>query len=351
MLARNRKHFHQAYGTPLTKHPWPNLLDWAATSETAQDILAGHYHNSDLTTIQAAIFKKCTKEFDTPLVQRQLTIGEVKGKLKSWRETTSTSPSGRHLGHYRAMIQKLTFIPDASERDKLENYQNKILALYTDVINYGTKYSYILERWRTIESTMIPKDAGNTKIHRLRVIHLFEADYNLLLGVKWRDLIWQLEHKDGLHPGQHGSRPGHQATDLTLLEELTFEISRCSRTAIGNFDNDASACYDRVIAEFASIAALSHSHHPSLVKANTEALQKFKYYIRNTTHLPHAYYQHTDDYPIYGTGQGCANSPTVWCLVSSTLFKAHEHVSNGSKFISPDQTLKANFSMSLCPYQ
>lgn len=27
MLARNRKHFNQAFGTPLTQHPWPTLLD------------------------------------------------------------------------------------------------------------------------------------------------------------------------------------------------------------------------------------------------------------------------------------------------------------------------------------
>lgn len=217
--------------------------------------------------------------------------------------------------------------------------------LYTDVINYATKHGYTLERWKIIKSTMIPKDIRNTKVHRLRVIHIFEADYNLLLAVKWCDLIWKLEHNRGLHPGQHGSQPGHQATDLTLLEELTFDISKRSRTAIGNFDNDASACYDRVIAEFASLTALSHGHHLSLVKANAEALQKFKYYIRNTTKNTQAFYQHQPDFPIYGTGQGCANSPTVWCLVSSTLFKAHQQLAHGAHFLSPDQNLQASFSM------
>ena len=40
-----------------------------------------------------------------------------------------------------------------------------------------------------VVNMMILKEEGNTKIHRLRVIHLFEADYNLLLGIKWRQLI------------------------------------------------------------------------------------------------------------------------------------------------------------------
>ena len=56
---------------------------------------------------------------------------------------------------------------------------------------------------------MIPKDPGNNRIHRLQVIHIFEADYNLLLGVKWRELIYRLEDTTVLHPDQHGSRPGH----------------------------------------------------------------------------------------------------------------------------------------------
>lgn len=221
---------------PLTKQPWPNLLDWVATSLTAQEILDGRYSNKQLLIVQQTIFQKCKREFAQPLVQRQLTVPEMKGKLKAWREATSTSPSGRHLGHYRAMTQNLSFLPDEDERDKLNGYQDQILSLYVDVINYATKFGYTLEQWKTIESTMIPKDVGNTKIHRLRVIHIFEADYNLLLAVKWRDLIWQLENKGGLHPGQHGSCPGHQATDLTLLKELTFDVSRCSRTAIGNFE-------------------------------------------------------------------------------------------------------------------
>ena len=91
---------------------------------------------------------------------------------------------------------------------------------------------------------MIPKDPGNNKIYRLQVVHIFEADYNLLLGVKWRNLIIKLEDTVLLHADQHGSCPEHQATDL-LLEELTYDIARCSRTSVANFDNDAKACYHR----------------------------------------------------------------------------------------------------------
>ena len=70
------------------------------------------------------------------------------------------------------------------------------------------------------------KEPGNNKIHRLRVLHLYEADYNLLLSLKWRELLHQAEDHDLLHHGQFGSRPHHSAPDLVFLEELMSETSR-----------------------------------------------------------------------------------------------------------------------------
>ena len=40
-----------------------------------------------------------------------------------------------------------------------------------------------------IFNMMILKEEGNLKIHRLRVIHLYEADLNFILGLKWKEAI------------------------------------------------------------------------------------------------------------------------------------------------------------------
>jgi hypothetical protein len=58
---------------------------------------------------------------------------------------------------------------------------------------------------------MIEKEPGNSKIHRLRVIHIYEADYNFLLQAKWQALINQTELDKNLHNRQYGSRPGRDA--------------------------------------------------------------------------------------------------------------------------------------------
>jgi uncharacterized membrane protein len=50
-------------------------------------------------------------------------------------------------------------------------------------MNFCIQSGHVLERWKTVVNTMIPKDVGNA------VIHIYEADLNLLLAVKWRDLL------------------------------------------------------------------------------------------------------------------------------------------------------------------
>jgi hypothetical protein len=78
----------------------------------------------------------------------------------------------------------------------------------------------ILERWKTIVNVMIFKNSWDYRIHRLRVIHIYEADFNLLLAVKWRQLLHHADTKGLLNPGQFGGRPGCEAQPLAFLKEL-----------------------------------------------------------------------------------------------------------------------------------
>ena len=48
---------------------------------------------------------------------------------------------------------------------------------------------------------MIYKEKGNVKIHRLRVIHIYEADYNFLIGVVWREAIQHAQKLGKINQG------------------------------------------------------------------------------------------------------------------------------------------------------
>ena len=66
------------------------------------------------------------------------------------------------------------------------------------------------------KNVMILKEPGNFRIHRLRVIHLYEADYNLILSVKWRQIVHAAKDKGILNPGQYGAVPNRCAPDPVL---------------------------------------------------------------------------------------------------------------------------------------
>jgi hypothetical protein len=68
----------------------------------------------------------------------------------------------------------------------MEDARQALLQAHLDIINYGLLHGYSLQRWQHAVNVMILKEPDNHKIHRLRVLHLFEADCNLILGVKWR---------------------------------------------------------------------------------------------------------------------------------------------------------------------
>jgi hypothetical protein len=116
--------------------------------------------------------------------------------MKVWNEATTTSPSGLHLGHHKCLIREIDIPKEGSglsdeaieALEDLESNRKKIFDVQITLINHTITWKHIFERWKKVANFMIFKEPGNTKIHRLQVIHLYEADLNLILGVKWRAL-------------------------------------------------------------------------------------------------------------------------------------------------------------------
>ena len=71
---------------------------------------------------------------------------------------------------------------------------------------------------------MIYKEQGNVKIHRLRVIHMYEVDYNFLIGAVWREAIQHAQKLGKINQGQYRGYPGRDCTSVIYLEELRRDI-------------------------------------------------------------------------------------------------------------------------------
>jgi hypothetical protein len=227
----------------------------------------------------------------------------------------------------------------------LESKRTALVKAHVHLINYALSHGYALQRWKTVVNIMIFKEPGNHKIHRLRVIHLYEADYNLILGTQWRKLLQQADRDGTIHPGQHGGRPGHEATTLTFMEELKTDIACSSLKHLINFDNDAASCYDRIIPALAALTGRKYGHHRCVIVVNPKTLKEAQFHLKTALCISEEFYSHCNAYPIYGTGQGSGNSPVIWCFVNSTLFDCHQAQVHGAIFESPDRSESLRVTM------
>lgn len=344
LLTRNRLHFGQAHGTPLTTPQFTHHLDWAASTETAELILSGDFDTSELSDIQALLMKHCARTTND-ILPMFITNEDFIFKFKCWKESTSTSPSGLHLGHYKALVLRNDADPATAEGKSIEKQRKALIAAHVSMINYAIKHSYSYARWKNVVNVMIEKEPGNSQVHRLRVIHIYEADYNFILQAKWRHLIQHAEKTQQLHPGQYGSRSGRDALIPAFLEEMKNEISYATRKSLINFDNDAASCYDRIIPALASLIGRKFGLHRNVVFVHATTLEETKYKLKTSLGVSDEFYENCEAFPIYGTGQGSGNSPAIWCIISSVLFSCHQDQAHGAYFCTPDQQMSVSLSM------
>lgn len=107
LIERNKKHFGQAHGTPFTVSPLQNWLGYHGTSQLADAVLRGEIPPDVLaqcTEGAQAIIEALQQKIAPPnSIDTRITSDDMKSGMSVWRESTSTSPSGQHLGYYKSM--------------------------------------------------------------------------------------------------------------------------------------------------------------------------------------------------------------------------------------------------------
>jgi hypothetical protein len=252
-------------------------------------------------------------------ISHTLSLEEWKGKIKSWSESTTTSPSGFHLGHSKVLLAEHNIALDSEAGLLLESQRDQLIQWQVQLINTALLHHYTYDRWKTIVNEMNLKEEGNVKIHQLRVIHLYEHDSNLVLGIKWRELIHNGIHKKLLNSSQFGGLPGQDTITPTIIEELQYDICRASRRPLIHLDYDAASCYDRIIPAMASLISRGYGMHKNICLVHATTLEQARYLLKTQLGIGKESYSHNSVFPLYGTGQGSANSPAIWCLISSVL--------------------------------
>ena len=156
---------------------------------------------------------------------------------------------------------------------------------------------------------MIPKDKDTTNINRLRVINKYDADCNLLLKYFWPKAATKLSDKTKiLEENQWGTKPLCSAEYPELLDEIITDIHRITCRNLAKLQNDATACFNRMVTNLTTLCCRLHSLLELACKLQSSTLNTMKYKIITVLGTSQQSYSTTKQKLIHGTGQGSGAS-------------------------------------------
>jgi ribonuclease HI len=338
LLPHTEKRFRQYQETPFGADVRRKRLGLDCTSADVQALLNSSYdHDLDGLTVEAQTWLKQLqkKPFAAKPDGLISTVIEVDEWIAGWskmRESTASAPGG-HYGHYKtaAVIAKLD--------EKHEDYFPDLAETYAIMTSFPLKWGFAPKRWCSCIDAILEKIPGRPIIEKLRIIMLYEADFNFVLKLIWgKRLVRHAESNLALGSDNHGSRPGRKCTDALLEKLLIYENARLTRTSLITVDNDAKSCYDRIIKTLAMTACMAVGLPLAAAMMHNLTHHSMKHRIKSRHGLFRAYFG-TDDDALEGSGQGSGGSPGIWLIYSVSLLAAFCNFSPGMKLLSPYDTL------------
>lgn len=349
LFERNRQHFAQADCTPCATGPLANLLGYSGISEFTDNILAGKPITEEIlqslpptaSTVLATLRRKRPQQKDW------ISIEEMTDGFHNWRESTTTSPSGKHLGIYRTLTKMYKSAPPQQQTTKRQDptteptdnqhilikykahYEVALLALRIQnlIINLAIRHTHTLQRWTIIHNFFLEKIPGRPILDKLRVIHLYEADWNLILKffIAYKLNMVACREKT-ISTEQAGGRPGKNAADTATATVIMNEIILLQKLSGTLLYHDAKACFDRIIENISNASLLSEGINPKLVKLHANTLSKARYHIKTKYGVANTPNGHRCPDAFHGTGQGAADSMPRWGFLSDSAIKSYNQL-------------------------
>ena len=319
----NMIHFNQAVETPLATEQWEHSLDPNKVLENNMiQILDDAIHNDTSLHKDSRCFLEEMKTIVSKPMdhdQTHITVEKFQTFYRRTPEDRSSSPSGLHLGHYKAASFSKEF--------------STILCLIASI---AFDNQYALTRWCNSATTLLEKSMGNPFIHKYRTIHLLESDLNYIMRVIWgKNFMQHNEIGKTFHNNQYGGRKGRQPTSAILNKVLTLDVIRYYGEDMIIVDNDVKACYDRII-PYVTLFLLRRLGMPVLLgRFMCNVLNNMKYTIRTGAGYT-APYSHKDT-RLFGTEQGAGWSPPYWATNSDVISCVMERFTPGMLLEHPNQ--------------
>jgi hypothetical protein len=317
----NATQYHQAHSTPFGSGPVAKLFGRRGDTQASVDLLRGTLpYNLPSTLLPETIRVLQTLATPTPTVNGSAVISpdEFRSTYAAANKQTSSSPSGRHIGHYKAALK------DPS-----------LVQMHAQMMSLPFQAGFAPDRWTRVTDIMLEKEANNPRCHRLRILALFESDFNhakrVIIG---RRLLHHMKDQ-GMLPGmQHGSVPGKHCLSAVLKKVLSHDHLRLTKTGGAFIENDAIGCYDRLVNNLVLMLLVKMGLPKSVASCIGELWDNVVHLIKKVYGISLVTYGSTTDKPLYGPGQGSTCSPLFWLLCYWVIVTSLDPTISAAKFVS-----------------
>ena len=83
-----------------------------------------------------------------------------------------------------------------------------------------------------------------------------------------------------LNKGSYGGRPGRRSIDPVIVDVTQVEIAMITRRILVRFNNDATACFDRIMPHILCLCLRSYQMPPEFTSMLGDLLRYAKYAIK-----------------------------------------------------------------------
>ena len=234
-LEAMKLHFSQSNNTPLTSDFWiKQLMD----PNAQKAILDGTYDLSAYPKPIQIFFQALQIKHTNDNLKFHYPFEEFEMFVRDATEKTSASPSGRHYGHFK-VIQK--YLPD-------------ILKDVHRIMKVSMSHNVLIPRYCKTVTTLMAKEPGQPKIHRLRPLHLIEIELQAIAKSQWsKKLIRHSEYKRLITDSQYGGRAGNQAQSAVLNKVLAYDTNNLYVKNYTSVDEDLKANFDRELSHLGAM--------------------------------------------------------------------------------------------------
>ena len=303
IIKENEEKFHQTEGwSPLLQGQLATDLGLYGEGPKVKEVLDGTYKVPDgyHPSVQRWIN---TLKMDKK--QHRAAHVTLQDYQQGWKIVKEKTASGAlHFGHFKSCINA-----------------PKIGWVHYTMSMIPMQRGFTPDCWLQGTDVMILKAPNVFLLDKLRTIVLYEADFNhenRRIGKLGMNMALE---QDKIAPEQF-SRPGRSAQDNALGKRLVFDHFRFLKAPFGMCSCDLKSCYDRVVHTAASLALQRIGVPAAALKCMFGTIQNLIHQVRTVYGVSKLTFGGKSHYTCYpqGLGQGNGAGPTIWSILSLTVF-------------------------------